>query len=81
MKIKNGANINAKIVKKNKIEISMPAKALINSWLSFSLPCPRYSEYIGINAWLKAPSAKNLLKTFGIFNDSCSSVGILFGVW
>ena len=50
MKIKNGANINAKIVKKNKIEISMPAKALINSWPSFSLPCPRYSEYIGINA-------------------------------
>jgi hypothetical protein len=29
-----------------------------------------YSEYIGIKAWLNAPSAKNFLKTFGIFNTT-----------
>ena len=47
----------------------MPAREFKNSSVLFLLLAFSKSLYIGINAWLKAPSAKNLLNKFGIFKQ------------
>ena len=57
-------------MKINKELIKIPAREFKNSsvasfWFSFSK-----SLYIGIKAWLNAPSAKNRLNKFGIFKTT-----------
>ena len=66
-KIKIRAKIKTNNVKINNENNNVPNIAFKNSYvLLISLSCS-YSAYIGTKAWLKAPSAKNLLNKLGIF--------------
>ena len=69
IKINIGAKIKTNKVKTNNELIKMPAREFKNSYVSFLLLAFSKSLYIGINAWLNAPSAKNLLNKFGIFKQ------------
>ena len=63
---KTGANKRTKDVTIRRIADKIPNVLSIRSLISES-SLSWYSAITGINAWLKAPSANNLLKTLGIF--------------